>query len=235
MNSDENPPRIAGRELSVFIGIHLWLLLLGLSLFATFLATDSAAVHAAASGPRSKLEKGKLLIASRDLRDPNFSETVILLIAYGPGGAMGVIVNRPSKMKLATVLPSIKQLQKRRDTLYMGGPVAGDHILLLVRAAKEPEDGVPVFEDVYASSSLTVLRQQAQRKVAEDRLHAYAGHAGWAPGQLEAEAGRGDWYIVAADVATVFTSHPKDTWEKLIQRVEGDWVSVPAPELSCAR
>ncbi len=183
---------------------------------------------AASPRPLPKLEKGKLLVASRDLRDPNFSETVILLIAYGPGGAMGVIVNRPSETKLSSVLPSIKELRRRRETLYLGGPVAGDHVLLLVRAAKEPEDAVPVFGDVYASSSVTVLRQQAERKPAQEHLHAYAGHAGWAPGQLEAEVGRGDWYIVAADVATVFNSHPKDIWEKLIQRVEGDWVNVPA-------
>jgi len=229
MHADENPTRTAGQQRSVFIRVHLWLLLLGSSLFAVLLTAGSPAVRAAASAA-PKLDRGKLLVASRDLRDPNFSETVILLIAYGPGGAMGVIVNRPSKMKLSTVLPSIKQLHRRHDTLYLGGPVAGDHVLLLVRAAKEPEDGVPVFEDVYASSSLTVLRQQAQGKAAEDRLHAYAGHTGWAPGQLEAEVGRGDWYIVTADVATVFSSHPNDVWEKLIQRVEGDWVSVPAPE-----
>jgi putative transcriptional regulator len=130
-------------------------------------------------------------------------------------------------VKLSTVLPNTKQLLGRRDTLYIGGPVAGDHVLLLVRAAKEPENAVPVFDDVYASSSVTVLRQQAHGKAAEDRLRAYAGRAGWGPGQLEAEVERGDWYIVAADVGTVFSSGPEGIWEKLIQRVEGDWVYAP--------
>ena len=150
------------------------------------------------SRPQPKLEKGKLLVASRDLSDPNFSETVILLIAYGPNGTMGVIINRPSDVKLATVLPEIKQLRRRPDTIYLGGPVLTNHVLLLIRSSKAPADSLPVFDDVYASSSLTTLRHALERQGPKDLFRAYAGHAGWAPGQLEAEVERGDWYVTGA-------------------------------------
>ena len=196
-------------------------------------ARGTQPARAAAPGgsrPQPKLEKGKLLVASRDLRDPNFSETVILLVAYEPTGAMGVIINRPSDVKLSTVLPSIKQLHGRSDLLYIGGPVARDRVLLLIRSTKEPEDSLAVFDDVYASSSLTVLRHELERKDVKGRhLQAFAGHAGWAPGQLDAELERGDWYVVSADVTTLFSTPPKEVWDKLIQRVEGDWVYAPAP------
>ncbi len=180
-----------------------------------------------AKPPQPKLEKGKLLVASRDLADPNFSETVVLLVAYGPKGAMGLVINRPSDVKLSSVLPPMKPLRQRADTLYLGGPVARNHVLLLIRSATEPEDSVSVFEDVYASSSLTTLRQELERKGPKKRFHAYAGHAGWAPGQLEAELARGDWHVSPADIDAVFSKTPTDVWRKLIPRVEGDWVRGP--------
>ena len=171
-----------------------------------------------------KLDKGMLLVASRDLADPNFSETVILLIAYGPNGTVGIIINRPSDVKLATVLPSMKSLHGRSDMVYLGGPVLTNRVLLLVRAAKAPEDALAVFDNVYASSSLDVLKHEIEQHRSKQRLRAYAGHSGWAPGQLEAEVARGDWYVTSADADSVLSAKPRDLWRKLIERVEGDWV-----------
>ena len=188
---------------------------------------DAHAVASAEQRPPVTLEKGKFLIASRDLSDPNFMETVLLLIAYGPGGAMGVVINRPSEVMLSRVLPSIKPLQRRSDTLFIGGPVARSNVLLLIRSAKEVEDAVLLFGDVYVSSSLTALRREIERQPARERLHAYSGHAGWAPGQLEAEVARGDWYVAPADPEAVFSKAPTEVWQKLIPRVEGDWVRRP--------
>ena len=63
-----------------------------------------------------KLAKGKFLVAARKLADPNFSQTVVLLVDYDQGGAMGVIINRPTEMKRSMVFKDIKELQKRTDT-----------------------------------------------------------------------------------------------------------------------
>ena len=206
----------------------------GALLLAQLLARSDHARAAlvCSSRPQPKLEKGTFLIAGRDLSDPNFAETIILLIAYGPGGAMGVVINRPSDVKLAKVLPSIKQLQRRGDMLYVGGPVATKNVLLLIRSAKEVEDAVLVFGDIYASSSLTALRREVERTDVAQHLHAYSGHAGWAPGQLETEVARGDWYVSPADADVIFSKAPRALWQKLIPRVEGDWVRAPNLERS---
>jgi putative transcriptional regulator len=171
-----------------------------------------------------KLDKGMLLVAGEGLPDPNFSQTVVLLLAYGRGGSMGVVINRPSDVKLATVFPGMKQLRKRDDTLYVGGPVARDHVLLLIRSPTTLEGARAIFDGVYASSSMAVLRQQLGRPGAPRSMHAYAGHAGWAAGQLEAEVARGDWYVTSADADVVFSKAPDALWRTLLQRVEGDWV-----------
>jgi putative transcriptional regulator len=178
----------------------------------------------AVSRYQPKLDKGMLLVASRDLPDPNFWESVVLLIVHGPNGTVGVIINRPSDVKLATVLPGIKALRGRSDTVYLGGPVLADRVLLLIRTAKAPEDAMGVFDDVYASASLDVLKHEVERRGSKPRFRAYAGHAGWAPGQLEAEVARGDWYVTSADADNVLAAKPRDLWRKLIERVEGDWV-----------
>jgi len=66
-----------------------------------------------------KLSKGKFLIASRDMKDTRFSRSVILVISYDSKGAMGLIINRPSKVKLTKILPEIKDIMPS-DTIYLG-------------------------------------------------------------------------------------------------------------------
>ncbi len=169
------------------------------------------------------LAKGKFLVASRQLRDPNFAESVVLLVSYGPGGAMGVVINRPTKVPLSSVLPGVKELRGRKETLYVGGPVAKHQMVLLVRSPTKPGDSTLVFGDVYATGSLAALRQAIRNKPNKTKFHAYAGYAGWAPGQLDAEVARGDWHVIAADAKTVFDRPPSDIWPALIRRLEGQW------------
>lgn len=46
----------------------------------------------------------------------------------------------------------------------------------------------------------------------------FAGHSGWAGGQLEAEVARGDWLIWPGDAGTVFDPVPDGVWPRLIRR-----------------
>ena len=167
--------------------------------------------------------KGHLLIASRNLRDPNFAETVLLLLSYGPRGAMGIVINRPTNVQLATALPNLAELRGRTDRLFAGGPVGVNAMLLLVRARKQPPSSEQIFGDVYASGRLRTLRQALGKKGKTERVRAYAGYAGWGPGQLDQEIGRGDWYVTAADAATVFDMPAPDIWPKLVNRFSGQW------------
>lgn len=173
---------------------------------------------------RPTLEKGVFLVASRELADPNFSQSVVLLVDYGLRGAMGIVINQPTKVMLAEVIPAISQLADRQDPLYLGGPVARDQILLLMRTHRRPADAAHVFADIFFSASETALKQVLEQQDSNDHFHAYLGYAGWAPGQLEDEVARGDWYISAGQAATVFEQEPSEIWNKLIQQNSGLWV-----------
>jgi putative transcriptional regulator len=168
--------------------------------------------------------RGRFLVAARGIRDPRFAETVILLIEYGPRGAVGLMVNRPTGVRLSTVLPEIEGLKQRADTLYVGGPVNTNQMFLLIRSRNLPKDSVHVFEDIYASSSLSELQRLTEDPSPGEMFHAYAGYAGWGPGQLDQEVSRGDWHVLPADSGSVLDKKPSDIWPELIEKVSGLWV-----------
>jgi putative transcriptional regulator len=176
-------------------------------------------------GAREELAKGKFLVASRQLQDPTFRETVVLLIDYGLDGAMGLVINRPSVVKLSTVFPDIKELKQRKDTIYVGGPVDVSKMLLLIRSPKIPEGATAVTPGVYISSSWKVLENLMKKKTTKDeRFRLFAGYAGWAPNQLDFERTRGDWYVLKSDAESVFSQNPSELWPELIRRVTVKWV-----------
>jgi len=157
------------------------------------------------------------------LRDPNFAEAIILLLEYSQDGAMGVLINRPTTVPLASVLSKVKALKKRKELVYIGGPVGRNQMLLLARAAKEPKDSKRVLSNVYLVASQTSLQQLVGQSDSSLKLRAYAGYAGWASGQLDAEVSRGDWHIQSTDAAAVFDAPSDQLWPELIRQSELEW------------
>src|SRR5919201_184205 len=49
--------------------------------------------------------RGRLLVATPPLVDPNFDRTVVLMLEHGPDGALGLVLNRPSDTVLHDVVP----------------------------------------------------------------------------------------------------------------------------------
>lgn len=182
-------------------------------------------VATAAADPAA-LGKGKLLVASRQLADPNFAQSVVLLLGYGRLGALGVIINRPTAVRLSEILPDSFRAAPQAGVVYSGGPVATSALLLLFRAARQVDETEHVFADVYLSGSQAVVEEKVARG---GTFRMYVGHAGWAPDQLDNEVARGDWYIVPADIDTVFRKPAENIWSELIQRSTGRWVDLQPP------
>lgn len=176
-------------------------------------------------GNENKLARGKFLVADRLLTDPNFRETVVLLIHYGPDGAMGLVINRPVQIEFSIVLPDVEELHRKKGTLHLGGPVHPNSLLLLVSTtAKPPESSTPVFDDVYLSSSRELLQRFIKNPAKEERFQIYAGYAGWAPNQLESEYNKGHWHVLNADSVMLFDKESSEIWQELIDRTSVKWV-----------
>ena len=63
--------------------------------------------------------RGQFLIASQALRDSNFYQAVVLLLEHGPGGALGLVVNRPTSVKVSKALGGQVELPERSDRLFV--------------------------------------------------------------------------------------------------------------------
>ena len=190
----------------VLFGISGALLLLGFT--PAFCQSDDLAV-------------GRLLVASRDLGDPNFAKTVILLVHYTEGqGAVGLVVNKRTDVPISRVFHDLKEASGRKDPVYIGGPVELNSVLALLKAPAKPEGADKVFGDVYLISNKDLLTKTLGSSAEATVFHTYIGYAGWGAGQLEHEVELGAWHIMPADAGTVFHADPDSVWPRLIHRTE---------------
>ncbi|GAA4117006.1 YqgE/AlgH family protein [Nocardioides fonticola] len=149
---------------------------------------------------------GMLLVASPELVDPNFVDTVVLLLDAGTEGALGVVLNRPSPVPVEEILPDWADLATTPEVLFQGGPVGTDGALavgLLAPDAVPP----PGFSALTEGSRLGLVDLDAPVEAlaaALVELRIYAGYAGWGAGQLDAELEAMSWYVVPAEFADPF-------------------------------
>jgi len=161
-----------------------------------------------------------LLVASRDLPDPSFAKTVILLVQYDEDGVVGLILNRRSKVPISRVLGEVAGAKERPDPVYAGGPVGRTEVLALVRSHHPSGDAKRVLGDVFLVSSKEDMEKTFAAAADADTVHVYLGYSGWTEPQLENELDLGAWYIFPGSAKAVFDSDPDSLWERLIRETE---------------
>jgi putative transcriptional regulator len=167
------------------------------------------------------VKKGVLLVASPSLEDPNFRQAVVLIVEHGPGGTLGLVLNRSTRVLLSEVLPEVTVLKGTSYRIFSGGPVAQDRLLLLFRLLKEPPAGArSVFDGVYVGGTPRVLERLITQANPTETFRAFAGSAGWAPRQLEAELIVGAWGVLPADSFSIFDQDPNKLWLDCIGRLQ---------------
>lgn len=195
----------------------LYLSLFVMSLTSVLVSTESVGTVVPAGPPdMPPLGNGVFLVASPNLMDPNFRQTVVLLCVYGPEGTLGLIVNRPTDVLLSEALPKIPALQGKSYVLFSGGPVQPNGVLVLFRVNKEPANTRRVMEGVYLGDNMETLERIITQPNPNESFRAYAGYAGWAPGQLEFEMALGSWATVPADPGSIFDKDPARLWPEML-------------------
>ena len=153
-----------------------------------------------------------LIVARADLPDPNFKDSVVLVMNNVAPVPAGLIVNRPTRIPVSRLFPDIEALAPLDDKVYFGGPVEVDSVSFLFRADAPPEDATQVLDGVYLSTNAELLHKLLARDKPMQNLRIFAGYAGWAPGQLQAEIERGDWKLAPANARAVFEAKPEHPW-----------------------
>lgn len=165
--------------------------------------------------------RGKLLVAAPALSD-YFRRTVLLVIEHTDEGAMGLVLNRPTETEVAEAVPSLSDWTGYEDVVHAGGPVQPDAVLALGDFEDPSQAGTPV------TGTLGLLDPEHPDPPLR-RLRVYAGYAGWAPGQLDAELEEEAWITADPEADDPFSEG--DLWSMVLQRKGGAYAllaSMPA-------
>ena len=107
---------------------------------------------------------------------------------------------------------------------FKAGPVNPATVIFLFHSDEAEENAVYLFDDIYFSNDRNLLAKQLQRPTKESRLEVYAGYAGWAPGQLQAEIMQGGWTTVKATKKLLFKIDRASIWQKLSNKASQEWI-----------
>ncbi len=157
---------------------------------------------------------GQLLVASRNLRDPNFRRTVILLLDHNDEGTYGVVLNRPLDRTIREVWETVEfEPCDSEQSLNQGGPVQGP--LIALHTSEELGER-RLTDGLYLSMQRDTVDPLVRQT--EHPFRIYAGNSGWGGGQLEGEMLAGGWYTTPAHVQDIFDP-PETLWTKVTNRL----------------
>lgn len=164
--------------------------------------------------------RGQLLIAGPNVLDPNFWRTVVLIIDHSPEGALGLVLNRASESTVGETVPDLTPLIDAEVPVMMGGPVGQSAVIVLAEFSDPDDAAMLAFEHVgvLAGDGVADLTDAPVRCA-----RAFAGHAGWGPGQLEDELERGDWIVEPAQREDPFSDKPNELWPAVLTRKGGSY------------
>ena len=162
--------------------------------------------------------KGRLLLASPALFDPNFRRTVVLVTEHNDEGAAGLVLNRQSETEVAEAVPDLQELVDEGERVYVGGPVQQEAVLVLAEFEDTSEAAMLVVDDigfVPGDGDFNLLAGATRR------ARVFAGYAGWGPGQLEDEIEESSWIVEPSGRLDLFSAPETDLWGSVLRKKGG--------------
>jgi len=164
---------------------------------------------------------GELLVATEEMKDPRFVESVIYMVKHSGEGAFGLIVNRPmAKGPIADLLKGFgadSKGAKGEIILHYGGPV-GEQRGFVLHSDDFLLDTSTALKDGLALTTDPALIQALSQGKGPSQYILMFGYAGWAPGQLENEIKAQAWFTIPADKALIFDKNTEKKWRQAMDR-----------------
>lgn len=162
------------------------------------------------------------LIAMPALEDPYFSNSLVYICEHSENGALGIIVNRPIDMSLASLFEKIDiklEVARMADLpVYFGGPVQLDRGFVLHRPIGQWQSTLAINDEVGLTSSRDVLVSVGSGGQPSEIL-VTLGYAGWEAGQLEEELAQNSWLTVPATAGILFDLPPEARLPAAMQKL----------------
>ncbi len=179
--------------------------------------------------------KGRLLLATPPLEDPDFDRTVVYVLEHHEDGAIGLVLNRPSDEALEAPLDRWIDLQTSPSSVFTGGPVDTSAMIGMATTkvvSDDPVEHITPISGLIASTDLSADPAIVAAHI--DSVRVFRGYAGWGAGQLDAEIGHGAWLVLDAELHDVFTDRPEELWHTVLRRQPGrlSWLALAPDDLS---
>ena len=170
--------------------------------------------------PQGQFLTGQFLVATPEMGDPRFRETVILMVRHSKDGAMGLVINRPAgEQKMSRILQDLGDSGEGATgsvPLYIGGPVQPELGFILHSTDYRRAGIIDVNGTVAVTATKEIIRDIAAGN-GPKRFMLIFGYAGWGPGQLESELKRNSWYTTPFDLSLVFDLDRDRVWERAVE------------------
>ena len=155
-----------------------------------------------------------VLLATPQLADPIFLQTVLLTVPLREGARIGVILNRPTEHPMQTLFPDHKVLNQIKENVYYGGPMLPEVMVLLVRSDSDLGQGsLKVGNGLFLALGAPLIEKILKEKPATARC--YVGSVIWQAGELDEQIQDGAWSVVQPDTEMIFSKNPENLWESL--------------------
>ena len=162
------------------------------------------------------------LVASPTLADPNFAQSVVLLIEHCAEGSLGFVVNRPASISFRGVVDELGLQTPGRFPpnlpVLSGGPVSPHTGWIVFDPGWGPgpsDQSIEVTSKLRVSASRDFLELLAGAENA-CRHTLVLGYAGWGQGQLDKELRQGAWIPADINESVIFDTPYPNRWQRAL-------------------
>jgi putative transcriptional regulator len=184
------------------------------------------------SSPPAGLSTPILLMAMPQVLDPYFHKSVVLLIHHEENGSLGFVVNRPTELKVSSILEglNVEWRGKGEAVAFLGGPVQRQLGTVLFDAGAAAGDDAGGVTEVAPGIALTQHVSDLSRlaEAPPERFRLLLGYAGWGEGQLIDEVLRNDWLTAPVRSDLIFSTEPDLVWDEALRSVGVNPATLPS-------
>ena len=171
--------------------------------------------------------KDNLLVATKEMRDPRFKKSVIVMIENDKYGAWGLAINKPIGSILLERLintsdyPNVKKkdLFNVKIPIFWGGPV-DTHKIFILHSKEYKSETTINYNNISISSDYKTLIEIADNKGPKKKL-VIIGISSWGEGQLEGEMEKDHWILSEINTDLIFE---EDNLKKWISAISNGFV-----------
>jgi|TARA_B110000263_G_scaffold7546_1_gene6439 putative transcriptional regulator len=174
------------------------------------------------------IENGSLLIAHPTMLDDTFFKGLILITHHNYEESIGIVINKPSKIKLHEI---INDIPVSNFPVYIGGPVAKNSIHYIHNIGKKIPGAIKIINGLYFGGDFNIVKNLIKTKeISKNNIRFFAGYSGWEPNQLEDEIKENSWIIKKATKELCLQYSNENLWGQILRKMDKKyaiWSNLP--------